>query len=89
MKTTSLALVALAAVGLAADDGEAMKDLKALEGTWEYVSQVADGKEVPKEMLEVTKDTWKHCFAMEKRPEKFASEDGDKVTYAVLRRVKK
>jgi hypothetical protein len=26
---------------------------------------------------------------MEKRPEKFASEDGEKVTYAVLKRVKK
>src|SRR5262245_3928086 len=146
MKTTSLALVALAAVALAADDEQAKKDLKALEGTWEYVSQVADGKEVPKEMLagirltvtaegkwqlkkddtvilegtgkldpskkpkaadwtitsegdlkdkkalgiyEVTKDTWKHCFAMEKRPEKFASEEGGKITNAVLKRVKK
>lgn len=148
MKTTLLALVAVAAtaVALAADDDQAKKDFKALEGTWEYVSQVSDGKEVEKEMLEgirltvtaegkwvlkkddtvilegtgkldpskkpkaadwtittegglkdkvalgiydVTKDTWKHCFAIEKRPEKFESKEGSKVTNAVLKRVKK
>jgi uncharacterized protein (TIGR03067 family) len=149
MKTALLALVALTATAVAFaadDDAQAKKDLKALEGTWEYVSQVSDGKEVEKEKLEgirltvtaegkwqlkkddkvllegtgkldpskkpkaadwtittegdlkdkvalgiydVTKDTWKHCFATEKRPEKFGSEEGSKVTNAVLKRVKK
>lgn len=149
MKMGLMALVAMAASATtfaAQDDDQAKKDLKALAGTWEYVSQVADGKEVPKEKLEgiqltitaegkwtlkkddvvilegtgkldpskkpraadwtittegalkdkvahgiydVTKDTWKHCFAMDKRPEKFESKEGSKITNAVLKRVKK
>ena len=149
MKSTSLALVALAAtaVALAADDdAQAKKDLKALEGTWQYTSQVEDGKETDKEQLkavtvtitaegkwevkhegkvflegtvkidpskkpkaadwkittegelkgqtalgiyDVDKDTWKHCFAFDNRPEKFESKEGSKVTSAVLKRVKK
>ena len=147
MKTALLALVVAAtAVAFAADDEQAKKDLKALAGTWEYVSQVSDGKEVEKEKLEgikltvtaegkwqlkkddtvilegtgkldpskkpkaadwtittegdlkdkvalgiydVDKDTWKHCFSFDKRPEKFESKEGSKVTAAVLKRVKK
>jgi uncharacterized protein (TIGR03067 family) len=148
MKTALLALVALAAtaVAFAADDDQVKKDLKALAGTWEYTSQVADGKKTEKEKLkgmkvtvttlgkwelkkddkvllegtvkldpsqkpraadwkittagdlkdrtalgiyEVSKDTFKHCFASDKRPEKFESKAGSKVTYAVLKRPKK
>src|SRR5262245_2591650 len=124
MKTALLALVALAATAAAfAEEDQVKKDHKALAGTWEYVSQVSDGKEVEKEKLEgikltvtaegkwqlkkddtvllegtgkldpskkpkaadwtittegdlkdkvalgiydVTLDTWKHCFALEK-----------------------
>jgi uncharacterized protein (TIGR03067 family) len=59
MKTALLALVALAAtaVAFAADDDQVKKELKALEGTWEYVSQVADGKDTEKEKLEGIKVT--------------------------------
>jgi uncharacterized protein (TIGR03067 family) len=148
MKTALLALVALAATALAfaADDDQAKRDLMALTGTWEYTSQVADGKDTEKEKLEgitvtisaegkwavkqgdavflegtvkldpsknpkaadwtittegdlkgksalgiydVDKDTWKHCFGFDKRPEKFESKEGSKVTNAVLKRVKK
>ena len=147
MKTALLALAALAAtaVAFAADDDQVKKDLKALEGTWQYTSQVEDGKDTEKEKLkavtvtitaegtweakhegkvflegtvkidpskepkaadwkittegdlkgktalgiyDVDKDTFKHCFALEKRPEKFESKEGSKVTYAVLKRVK-
>ena len=31
----------------------------------------------------------KHCFGFDKRPEKFESKEGSKVTNAVLKRVKK
>ena len=148
MKTALLALVALAATAaaFAADDDQEKKDLKALEGTWQYTSQVENGKEADKEKVkavtvtitadgkweakhegkvflegtvkldpskkpkaadwkittegdlkdktalgiyDVTRDTWKHCFAMEKRPAKFESKEGSKVTYAILKRVKK
>jgi uncharacterized protein (TIGR03067 family) len=148
MKTTLLALVAATAtaVAFAADDAQVKKDLKALEGTWQYTSQVDNGKETEKEKLkavtvtitadgkweakqegkvflegtvridpskkpkaadwkittegdlkgksalgiyDVDKDTWKHCFSFDKRPEKFESEEGSKVTNAVLKRVKK
>ena len=54
MKTALLALVAVAstAVAFAADeDAQAKKDLKALEGTWQYTSQVEDGRETEKEKL--------------------------------------
>jgi uncharacterized protein (TIGR03067 family) len=40
-------------------------------------------------IYDVSKDTFKHCFALEKRPEKFESKEGSKVTNAVLARVKK
>ena len=148
MKTGLLALIAVAAsaTAFAKDDDQAKKDLKALEGTWQYASQEEDGKETDKEKLkavtvtvtadgkwevkhegktflegtvkldpskkpkaadwtittegdlkdkvalgiyDVTKDTWKHCFANDKRPEKFESKEGSKVTNAVLKRVKK
>ena len=148
MKTALLALAALtaAAAATAKDDGQAKKDLQALAGTWEYASQVEDGKETEKDMLkgvtvtitaegkwevkkdgtvflegtmkldpskkpkaadwtittegdlkgktalgiyDVDKDTWKHCFGFDKRPEKFESKEGSKVTNAVLKRVKK
>jgi uncharacterized protein (TIGR03067 family) len=146
MKTALLALVALAATAVAfADDDQVRKDLKAFEGTWQYTSQEADGKEADKEMLkavtitvadgkwevkhegktflegtvkldpskkpkaadwtittdgdlkgktalgiyDVDKETWRHCFAFDKRPEKFESKEGSKVTNAVLKRVKK
>ena len=148
MKTTVLALVAVASAAgaCAADDDPAKKDLKALEGTWQYTSQVEDGKEADKEQVkavtvtvtadgkweakhegtvflagtvkldpsktpraadwaittegdlkgktalgiyDVDKDTWKHCFAFDKRPGKFESKEGSKVTNAVLKRVKK
>jgi uncharacterized protein (TIGR03067 family) len=39
-------------------------------------------------IYDVTKDTWKHCFALDNRPEQFESKEGSKVTYAVLKRVK-
>lgn len=38
---------------------------------------------------DVDKDIWKHCFAFDKRPEKFESKEGSKDTNAVLKRVKK
>ena len=40
-------------------------------------------------IYDVDKDTWKHCFGFDKRPEKFESKAGSKVTNAVLKRVKK
>ena len=148
MRTALMALAALAATAaaFAGDDDQATKDLKALEGTWQYTSQEEDGKEADKEMLkavtvtvtpdgkwevkhegktflegtvkldpskkpkaadwtittegdlkgktalgiyDVDKDTWKHCFGFDKRPEKFESKEGSKVTNAVLKRVKK
>jgi uncharacterized protein (TIGR03067 family) len=148
MKTALLALVAVATITVAfgADDAQVTKDLKALEGTWQYTAQVEDGKETEKENLtavtvtvtadgkweakhdgkvflegtvkldpskkpkaadwkittegdlngktalgiyDVDGDTWKHCFAFDKRPEKFESKEGSKVTNAVLKRVKK
>ena len=39
-------------------------------------------------IYDVDKDTFKHCFALDKRPEKFESKEGSKVTNAVLRRAK-
>ena len=147
MKTAWLALAALAATAaaFANDDDQAKKDLKALAGTWEYVSQVEDGKETGKDRLkgvtvtvaadgkwalkqgdtvilegtakldpakkpkaadwtittegdlkgktalgiyDVDRDTWKHCFGFDKRPEKFESKEGSKATDAVLKRAK-
>ena len=142
-----MALAALAATAAAfADDEQAKKDLKALEGTWQYTFQEEDGKETEKEKLkavtvtvtadgkweakhegktflegtvkldpskkpkaadwtittegdlkgksalgiyDVDRDTWKHCFGFDKRPETFESKEGSKVTNAVLKRVKK
>jgi hypothetical protein len=46
MKTALLALALLTVA-----DDQAKKDLKPLVGTWEYVSQVDDGKETGKDML--------------------------------------
>ena len=147
MKTALVMLAALAAcAAFAREDDKAKEDLKALAGTWEYVSQTDDGKETDKEALkgitltvtaegkwvlkkddtvilegtgkldpakkpkaadwaittegdlkgktalgiyDVDKDTWKHCFSFDKRPEMFASTEGSKVTNAVLKRVKK
>ena len=40
-------------------------------------------------IYQVDGDTWKHCFAMDKRPTEFGSKDGSGVTYIVLKRVKK
>jgi uncharacterized protein (TIGR03067 family) len=40
-------------------------------------------------IYEVDGDTWKHCFALEKRPSEFGSKDGSGITYIVLKRVKK
>jgi uncharacterized protein (TIGR03067 family) len=40
-------------------------------------------------IYDVDKDTWKHCFGFDKRPEKFESKEGSKVTNAILKRVKK
>lgn len=40
-------------------------------------------------IYELDGDTWKHCFALEKRPTEFASKEGSGVTYIVLKRVKK
>ena len=53
MKTATLALVALAAtaVAFAADDDQVKKDMKALAGTWQYTSQVEDGKEADREKV--------------------------------------
>jgi uncharacterized protein (TIGR03067 family) len=39
-------------------------------------------------IYDVDKDTWKHCFGFDKRPEKFESKEGSKVTNAILKRVK-
>jgi uncharacterized protein (TIGR03067 family) len=149
MKTVLMTLAALTGCAVAfarEDDDLAKKDLKALAGQWEYVSQTDDGKETGKEALkgitltvtaegkwvlkkddavilegtgkldsskspraadwtvttqgglkgkvalgiyDVDKDTWKHCFSFDKRPEAFASKEGGKVTNAVLKRVKK
>src|SRR5262245_51285811 len=136
----SLAFIFVAAGTLAADEAE--KDLKKLVGTWEEVSNIADGKkksadeiknsqvvitadgkwEASKDgtvilrgsvkldpskspraaewklegfdmpvfgIYEVDGDTWKHCFALEKRPTEFGSKEGSGVTYIVLKRVKK
>jgi uncharacterized protein (TIGR03067 family) len=59
MKTGLLALVAVAvtATAFAADDAQVKKDLKALAGTWQYTSQVDDGKETEKEKLKGVKVT--------------------------------
>ena len=148
MKTGLLALVTLAATAaaFAADDDQAKKDMKALAGTWQYTSQVDNGKEADREKVkavtvtitadgkwqakhedkvflegtvkidpskkpkaadwtittegdlkgkvalgiyDVDLDTWKHCFALDKRPQKFESKEGSQVTNAVLQRVKK
>ena len=40
-------------------------------------------------IYDVGKDKFEHCFSLEKRPEKFESKEGSKVTNAVLERVKK
>ena len=40
-------------------------------------------------IYDVDKDTWKHCFGLDKRPEKLESKEGSKITNAVLKRVKK
>jgi uncharacterized protein (TIGR03067 family) len=40
-------------------------------------------------IYDVDGDTWKHCFAMDKRPTEFGSKEGSGVTYIVLKRVKK
>ncbi len=40
-------------------------------------------------IYEVKGDTWKHCFALGKRPSEFGSKEGSGVTYIVLKRVKK
>jgi uncharacterized protein (TIGR03067 family) len=40
-------------------------------------------------IYEVDGDTWKHCFAPDKRPTEFGSKEGSGVTYIVLKRVKK
>ena len=39
-------------------------------------------------IYEVDGDTFKHCFSVEKRPERFESKEGSGVTYAVYKRVK-
>ncbi len=136
----SLTFALLAATTLSADDAE--KDLKKLVGTWQEVSHIADGKEIPADdvkgstvvidakgnwdalkdgksflkgsvkldpskspraadwsiegvdmtalgIYEVDGDTWKHCFAIGKRPTEFGSKEGSGVTYIVLKRVKK
>jgi uncharacterized protein (TIGR03067 family) len=142
----ALALLAATAAAFAGDDGQAKKDLQALEGTWQYTSQEEDGKETDREKLkavtvtvtaegkwaakhegktflegtvkldpskkpkaadwtittegdlkgktalgiyDVDQDTWKHCFGFDRRPERFESKEGSKVTNAVLKRVKK
>ena len=53
MRTALMALAALAATAaaFAGDDDQAKKDLKALEGTWQYTSQEENGKETEKEKL--------------------------------------
>ena len=53
MKTALATLAALTAcaAALAREDDKAKEDLKALAGTWEYVSQTDDGKETEKEAL--------------------------------------
>jgi uncharacterized protein (TIGR03067 family) len=148
MRTALLAVAALAATAaaLAKDEDQAKKDLKALEGAWQYTAQTEDGKEADKEKIkavtvvitadgkweakhegktflegtvkldpskkpkaadwkittegdfkdkvalgiyDVDRDTWKHCFSFDKRPEKFESKEGSKVTNAVLKRMKK
>jgi uncharacterized protein (TIGR03067 family) len=54
MRQTVLALAILAAgaVAFAADDDQAKKDLKSLEGTWKIVSQTKNGKETEKDKLD-------------------------------------
>ena len=53
MRTALLSLVAVATITVAfgADAAQVTKDLKALEGTWQYTAQVEDGKETEKENL--------------------------------------
>ncbi len=52
MRTALMALAALGCVAASAkEDRPAGKDLKALAGVWEYVSQTDDGKETGKDML--------------------------------------
>src|SRR5262249_14392863 len=40
-------------------------------------------------IYDVDKDTGKHCFGSDRRPEKCESKEGSKITSAVLKRVKK
>ena len=53
MKTALATLAALTAssAAFAREDDKTKEDLKALAGTWEYVSQTDDGKETEKEAL--------------------------------------
>jgi uncharacterized protein (TIGR03067 family) len=47
----ALALLAACAVAFAADDDQAKKDLKALQGTWTYSKNVVNGKEASEDSL--------------------------------------
>lgn len=59
------------------------KSPRAADWSVEALDMVVSG------IYEVDGDTWKHCFAIGKRPSEFASKDGSGVTYIVLKRVKK
>jgi uncharacterized protein (TIGR03067 family) len=47
----ALALLAACAMTFAADDDQAKKDLKALQGTWTYSKNVVNGKEASEDSL--------------------------------------
>jgi uncharacterized protein (TIGR03067 family) len=47
----ALGLLAACAVAFAADDDQAKKDLKALQGTWTYSKNVVNGKEASEDSL--------------------------------------
>ena len=62
------------------------KKPKQSEGT--YTEGELKGKTVLG-IYEVDGETWKHCFAIDKRPTEFGSKEGSGVTYIILKRVKK
>src|SRR5262249_34112963 len=76
MRKTMLALGLLAACAMAfaADDDQAKKDLKALQGTWTYGSHTVNGKQTPEENY---KD-----MTLTIKDEKWEVKKGDKVVLA-------
>lgn len=66
---------------------DASKKPKQADWTITSEGELKDKKAVA--IYEVEKDTFKHCYTLENRPEKFESKEGTAVIYAVFKRVKK